>query len=64
MGYEVNPAGSTVTWASSAGGKASVTEAGKIKGLEAGSTVIKASITDDGVTYEDTCTVVVEASEG
>lgn len=64
MGYEVNPAGSTVTWASSAGGKASVTAAGKIKGLEAGSTVITASITDDGVTYEDTCTVVVEESEG
>ena len=57
--YEVNPASATVSFVSSASGKASVTAAGVVKGLEAGSTVITASITDSGVTYSDTCTVVV-----
>ena len=61
--YEVNPSSATVSFASSASGKASVTNAGKVKGLEAGSTIITASITDSGVTYSDTCTVIVD-SEG
>lgn len=52
------PANATVTWNSSASGKASVTS-GVVKGLEAGSTIITASITDNGVTYSDTCTVIV-----
>lgn len=52
------PAGSTITWASSASGKASVTN-GVVKGLQAGSTTITASITVNSVTYSDTCTVVV-----
>lgn len=56
---DVNPAGSTVTYSSSASGKASVTGAGKVKGLEAGNTIITASITESGVTYTDTCTVIV-----
>ena len=55
------PANATVTWNSSASGKASVTS-GVVKGLEAGSTIITASITDDGATYSDTCTIVVEAA--
>lgn len=55
------PANATVTWNSSASGKASVTS-GVVKGLEAGSTIITASITDEGVTYSDTCTVVVVAA--
>lgn len=56
---DVVPAGTTVTWSSSASGKASVTN-GKVKGLETGSTIITASITVDSVSYTDTCTVVVE----
>ena len=56
------PAGSTVTWSSSASGKASVTSAGLVKGLEVGSTIITASITVDSVTYSDTCTIVVVAA--
>ena len=55
----VIPSGQTVTWSSSASGKASVTNAGLVKGLVAGSTIITASITVDGVSYTDTCTVVV-----
>lgn len=55
----VIPAGSTITWSSSASGKASVTTAGLVKGLQAGSTIITASITDNGVTYSDTCTIIV-----
>lgn len=53
------PAGTTITWTSSASGKASVSSSGVVKGLEAGSTIITASITDSGVSYTDTCTVVV-----
>lgn len=56
---QVVPAGQTITWTSSASGKASVT-AGKVKGLEAGTSIITASITVDGVSYTDTCTVIVE----
>ena len=61
LGYEVNPSSASVTFVSSASGKASVTSAGVVKGLEAGSTIITASITDNGITYSDTCTVVVSA---
>lgn len=64
LGYEVYPAGSTVTFNSSASGKASVSSAGVVKGLEAGSTTITASITVESIAYTDTCTVVVEDSEG
>lgn len=59
---ETNPAGETVTWSSSATGKAEVA-AGVVTGKSAGSAIITAAITVDGVTYTDTCTVVVEASE-
>ena len=59
LGYDVNPEDATVSFASSASGKASVTASGVVKGLEAGSTIITASITENGVTYTDTCTVVV-----
>ena len=57
----VVPAGSTVTWNSSTTAKATVTN-GKVKGVAAGNSIITASITADGVTYNDTCTVVVTAS--
>ena len=58
---ETYPSGASVTWASSASGKASVA-AGVVTGAQAGSTIITASITDNGVTYSDTCTVVVTAA--
>ena len=57
----VVPTGTTVTWSSSDGTKASVTSGGVVTGEAEGSATITASITVDGVTYTDTCTVVVEA---
>lgn len=56
----VIPEGSTVTWASSDGTKASV-DGGVVTGEAEGSATITASITVEGVTYTDTCSVVVEA---
>ena len=61
LGYVVNPEGSTVTFSIEPSGKASVSSAGVVKGLEAGSAIITASITESSVTYTDTCTVVVTA---
>ena len=58
MGYRVVPANATVSWSSAAGGKASVS-GGVITGASTGNTIITASITDSGVTYSDTCTVIV-----
>ena len=57
------PAGQTVTWSSSADGKASV-DGGEITGVDAGTAVITASMTYDGVTYTDTCNVTVTESTG
>lgn len=55
------PASASVTWSSSTTAKATVSN-GEVTGVAAGSTIITASITDSGVTYSDTCTVVVEAA--
>lgn len=49
----------TVTWASGSSTVATVA-GGVVTGKAAGNTIITASITDGGVTYNDTCTVVVE----
>ena len=54
------PENATVTWASSASGVASVA-AGVVTGETEGNAIITASMTVDGVTYTDTCTVVVNA---
>ena len=54
------PAGKSVTYTSSATAKASVDSTGKVTAAQAGSTIITATITDGGVDYTDTCTVVVE----
>ena len=54
------PAGTTVTWTSSDSTKASVSS-GVVTGEAAGSAIITATITVDGVSYSDTCTVVVTA---
>lgn len=52
------PASTTVTWTSEDTSVATVA-AGVVTGKGAGNTVITASITVDGVTYTDTCTVIV-----
>ena len=54
------PAGQTVTWASGSNLVATVSN-GTVSAEGAGNTIITASITVDGVTYNDTCTVIVEA---
>ena len=58
----VVPAGSTVTWTSADTSKATVSGGTVTGGSSAGNTIITASITSGGVTYSDTCTVVVTAS--
>lgn len=58
---QVVPANATITWTSSATAKAEVA-AGVVTAKAEGSSIITASITDNGVTYTDTCTVVVSAS--
>lgn len=54
------PAGETVTWSSSDSTVADVS-GGVVEGAGEGNAIITASITVDGVTYTDTCTVIVEA---
>jgi len=54
----VAPVGATVTWSSADSTTATVSN-GLVTGKAAGNTVITASITDSGVTYSDTCTVIV-----
>lgn len=54
----VIPYDATVTWASDDNDKATVT-AGVVEGVAAGTVTITASITEDGHTYKDTCTVVI-----
>ena len=61
------PENATVTWTSAASGTASVTASTDTKsctitGVDTGTTIVTASITEDDVTYTDTCTVVVTAS--
>lgn len=55
------PDDATVTWASAISSVASVANGVITAGSSAGSTIITATITEDGVTYSDTCTVVVTA---
>lgn len=57
----VVPSGTTVTWSTSNNAVADVTN-GVVEGVAAGNAIITASITVEGVTYTDTCTVVVEAA--
>lgn len=58
----VSPAGQTVSYISSATGKASVNSDGKVTAAEAGSTTITATITVSSIAYTDTCTVKVNAA--
>lgn len=63
LGVTTSPAGQTVTWTSGTTAKATVNgSTGVVHGVAAGSTIITASITKDGVTYTDTCTIIVEAA--
>lgn len=55
------PAGATVTWSEGSSSVATV-DGGEVLAVGAGNTIITASITDSGVTYTDTCTVVVTAT--
>lgn len=59
---ETVPAGETVTWTTSNNTYADVTSGGVVSGEAVGTAIITASITVDGVTYTDTCTVVVTAA--
>jgi hypothetical protein len=54
------PTSATVTWASSDSTVATVSS-GTVTGVKAGTATITASITADGKTYTDTCTVTVSA---
>lgn len=56
----VVPSNATVTWTSGSA-VASVSDGTVTAGANAGNTIITASITVDGVTYNDTCTVIVTA---
>lgn len=55
------PANATITWTSGSSSVATVAD-GVITAEGTGNTIITASITDSGVTYTDTCTVVVSAT--
>ncbi len=59
----VLPKTAAVTYTSGTTAKATVTAAGLVEGKAVGSSVITASITVDGKTFTDTCTVTVEAAE-
>lgn len=54
------PDDATVTWSSASESVATVSD-GVVTGEGEGNTIITASITVEGVTYDDTCTVVVTA---
>lgn len=58
----VLPANTTVTYSSSASAKASVTSAGVVTAVAAGTARITASITVGGVTTTEVCEVTVVAS--
>lgn len=57
----VVPSNATVTWSSGTTAKATVSN-GVVHGVAAGSAIITAAITVDGVTYNDTCTVIVTSA--
>ena len=56
------PASASVTWSSGSESVATVTSGGVVTAEGAGNTIITASITVEGVTYTDTCTVIVPAA--
>ena len=58
----VVPSDATVTWSSGSDSVATVTSGGVVTAEGAGNTIITAAITSGGVTYSDTCTVIVTAA--
>lgn len=65
LGVTKYPADAVVTFSSASTSVAEVTSGGVVSGDGTGNTIITAAITVEGVTYTDTCTVIVEAaSEG
>lgn len=54
----VVPSDATITWTTGSSSVATVSN-GVVTAAGAGNTIIRAAITEDGVTYDDTCTVVV-----
>lgn len=62
LGVLKYPANASVTFTSGSSSVATVTSGGVITAEGTGNTIITASITDSGVTYTDTCTVVVTAT--
>ena len=59
----VEPSGTTVTWTTSDNSVATVSD-GVVTAEGEGNAIIKGSITVDGITYDDTCTVIVTEAEG
>ena len=59
----VEPSNAEITWTSSDSSVATVSN-GVVTGVAEGNAIIKGSITVDGVTYDDTCTVIVTEAEG
>lgn len=57
----VIPSGTSVTW-DEANDEVATVSNGTVTAVGAGNTIITASITKDGVTYNDTCTVIVTAA--
>lgn len=60
---ETTPSGQTVSWGTGSSSVATVTS-GEVTAAGAGNTIVTATITVDGVSYSDTCTVVVSAVQG
>lgn len=59
------PNNATVTWTPTTGSYATVDSTGKVTAVGEGSAIVTAAITVNGITYNDTCTVIVEvATEG
>lgn len=56
------PVSANATYSSGSDSVATVTSEGVVEAVAAGNTIITASMTVGGVTYEDTCTIIVPAS--
>ena len=60
----VNNSTETPTWESDNDEIATVTSEGVVEAVASGNTIITVTLEDSGVTYTDTCTVIVPASAG
>lgn len=62
LAVTVVPADATVTWTTGDSSVATVSD-GVVTAVAEGNTIVTAAVTVDGVTYDDTCTVIVTAAE-